>query len=136
MRPILFSMLLLISSCSPLVPPYQANQLYCLPPDTPGGFHEWPSMAMVVAMMNEDGAYFPAIRVLYKKGDKILSAVWYGGKLIVLDRAPNDYDVPVFYNSGLMIRVSKASIRIRMKPKPGCAWGTIRFQSDKQEIQA
>jgi len=93
-------------------------------------------MATGVAIMDEDGAYFPAIRVLYKKGGTILSAVWYAGKLIVLDKAPNDYDVPVFYNLGLMIRVSKASIRIRMKPKPGCAWGTIRFQSDKQEIQA
>ena len=82
-------------------------------------------------MMNEDGAYLPAIRALYKKGGTVLSTVWYGGKLIVLDKAPNDYDVPVFYNSGLMIRVAKASIRLRMKPKPGCAWETIRFTSQK-----
>ena len=92
-------------------------------------------MAMGVAIKDQDGAYFPAIRVLYKKGGTVLSAVWYGGKLIVLDKAPNDYDVPVFYNSGLMIRVAKASIRLRMKPKPGCAWGTIRFTSQK-EVQA
>ena len=92
-------------------------------------------MAVGVSIMNEDGAHFPAIRVLYKKGDTVLSAIWYGGKLIVLDKAPNDYDVPVFYNSGLMIRISKASLRIRMKPKTGCAWSTIIFTS-KQEIQA
>ena len=90
---------------------------------------------MAVAMMDEDGAYLPVVRVLYKKGNEMISAVWYGGKLVVLDRAPSDYDVPVFYNSGLIIRVSKASIRIRRKPKPGCTWGTIRFTSEK-EIQA
>ena len=92
-------------------------------------------MATSVAIRDEDGAYFPAIRVLYKKGGTVLSTIWYGGKLIVLDKAPNDYDVPVFYNSGLMIRISKASLRIRMKPKTGCAWSTIIFTS-KQEIQA
>ena len=135
MRAILFSMSLLMTSCASIVPPYLESQLYCLPPNTPGGFQEWPSAALVVSMMNEDGAYLPAIRVLYKKGDTVLSAVWYDGKLIVLDKAPNDYDVPVFYNSGLMSRVAKASIRLRMKPKPGCAWGTIRFTSQK-EIQA
>ena len=135
MRAILFSMLLLMASCASTVPPYQESQLYCLPPNAPSGFHEWPSMAMAVAMMDEDGAYFPVVRVLYKKGNEMISAVWYGGKLVVLDRAPSDYDVPVFYNSGLIIRVSKASIRIRRKPKPGCTWGTIRFTSEK-EIQA
>ena len=135
MRAILFSMSLLMTSCASIVPSHQESQLYCLPPNAPVGFREWPSMAMGVAIKDQDGAYFPAIRVLYKKGGTVLSAVWYGGKLIVLDKAPNDYDVPVFYNSGLMIRVAKASIRLRMKPKPGCAWGTIRFTSQK-EVQA
>jgi hypothetical protein len=125
---ILLVLVFFLSSCATLTP-LSKSEVRCLPPGVSPAFLQWRSVALLVALLREDGVWLSAVRANYGQGMHLISTLWIDETLLAFDPAPRDPEGPVAYRTEYMARAGPQSIRVRAKPGTGCSWDHIKLRA-------
>lgn len=122
--------LLVFGGCATVVPPpvttdqaRVAKSGPCVPPGAPP-FAAWrPGRAEIVAVEDEDGRVFPAVRRAYRmpEGSQAIG-LWIEGRLVLVDPAPDNAATPAWADRGALAEGRGIALRRDRHARPPCQW--------------